>query len=522
MCLALTIALVLSGAACGGSSKLKPSSRPPLISIVEAPAQLAASPGATLDQLRRLGVDDVRVTVAWAALAPDPQSPRSPAGLNLDSPSAYSAGAWQVLDAIVTAARARGIGIVLNPTPPAPRWATTPGTPAGGPAGIWKPDAAAFGAFVHALGIRYGGRYTPAGSAHPLPRLGFWSIWNEPNYGTDLAPQAIDNSSVESSPQLYRRLLDAAWNALQQSGHGRDTILIGELAPGGITAPGFPGNFAGMVPLRFVRALYCVDESLHPLSGSAAAARSCPTTAAGTKRFPAQHPVLFHASGFAVHPYSQGALAPNIPTPLEPDYANLATLPRLGRTLDAIQAAYGSSRRFPLYSTEYGYKTDPPYIAGAPLAIAPSYLNWAEYISWRNSRVRSFDQYLLADPPSATASKFDSGLEFADGSPKATLAAFRLPIYLPQTTGSRGSALEVWGCLRPARYAGTGGADLGKVEFSRLATGPFTTGQSVSASASNCYFDVRARFPGSGFVRLSWTYPGGATIHSRLVSITLR
>ena len=516
------IALVLSGAACGGAAKhVKPGSRPPLVSIFEAPAQLGTAPALTLDELQHLGVDYIRVTVPWAALAPDPQSLRPPTGVDLASPTAYAAIAWSVFDAIVRAARDRGIGVILDPTLPAPRWATGSGEPAGGPPGVWKVEAAPFGEFVRALGIRYSGRFTPAGAPSPLPRVSFWSAWNEPNLGVDLAPQAIEHSSIEYSALLYRRLLDVYWTALQQTGHGHDTILFGELDPGGTAIPG-PGNFNGTVPLRFVRALYCVDQSLHPFRGNAAAARSCPTTAAGIKRFPAQHPALFHASGVAVHPYSQGALAPNLPTPEEPEYANLAALPKLEGTLDAIQAVYGSGARLPLYSTEYGYKTNPPYIAGAPVAVAPRFLNWAEYISWRDPRIRSYDQYLLADPVSTSASKFDSGLQYGDGSPKPTLAAFRLPIYLPVTRGARGGRLEVWGCLRPARHAFGPGSRSGRIEFSRGATGPFRTVRVVSVGPSSCYFDVRISFPATGFVRLAWRYPSGATIHSRLVSITLR
>ena len=32
-------------------------------------------------------------------------------------------------------------------------------------------------------------------------------------------------------------------------------------------------------------------------------------------------------------------------------------------------------------------------------ALAASYLNWAEYLTWRDPRIRSYDQYLLIDPP---------------------------------------------------------------------------------------------------------------------------
>ncbi len=523
LCLATAAALPFGLAACGGPAKRPPTGRRPgLTSIFEAPGQLISQPVQTLDELRRLGVDYVRVSIPWVALAPAPRSRYRPDGLNLFSPSAYGQRAWARYDAIVRAAQVRGIGVDLDPTGPAPRWATGLGASAGSPPGVWMPAAPPFGAFVEALGRRYNGRYRPPGAATPLPRVSFWSVWNEPNYGSDLAPQAIDGSTVEASPALYRELLDAAWAALQATGHAQDTILFGELAPSGITGPGYPGNFSGMVPLRFVRALYCVDQTLRPLTGAAAAARSCPVLPVGAKRFPAEHPALFHATGVAVHPYSQGALAPDLPTPDEPEYANLASLPRLAQILDSIQSAYGSSTRFPLYSTEYGYKTNPPYIAGAPLSLAPAYLNWAEYISWLDPRIRSYDQYLLSDPPSSTRSKFDSGLEFASGAPKSTLDAFRLPLYLPVTSARRGSRLEVWGCLRPARYAHGQDALTGRIEFSRRGGGPYQAVRSVTVSPGSCYFDLTVRFPASGFVRLSWSYPGGTTVHSRIVPVSLR
>jgi hypothetical protein len=497
-----------------------PAKRAPLLSIFEVPT-LASDPAGTFDQLRALGVQFVRVNVAWASIAPDPTAVRAPAGFDATSPAAYPADAWASLDTIVGAARSHGIGVILDPFPPAPRWATGSDEPAGAPPGLWKPSATAFGQFVEALGTRYSGHYKPPDRAAPLPFVNFWSIWNEPNYGSDLAPQAIDNSAVEYSPMLYRRMVDAAWSALGRTGHGGDTILIGELAPSGITGPGYPGNFAGMVPLRFLRALYCVDASLHPLSGGTAAARDCPTTAAASRRFPGEHPALFHASGFAVHPYSQGAVAPNIKIPFEPDYTNLAVLPRLEQVLDAIQSAYGSSTRFPLYSTEYGYKTNPPYAGGAPLDLAATYLNWAEYLSWIDPRSRSFDQYLLSDPPPTSHSKFDTGLELYDGRPKPSLAAYRLPIYLPQTTGRRSQPLEVWGCVRPARFAQGPGADTARIEFAASAAGPFRVVTTATVTSQDCYFDLRVRFPSSGFVRLTWSYPHGATIHSRAVAVTL-
>src|SRR5207248_2268860 len=104
------------------------------------------------------------------------------------------------------------------------------------------------------------------------------------------------------------------WKALHATGHGGDTILIGETAPRGITVGDAPGHFQGMVPLRFIRALYCVDANLRPLAGAAARSRGCPLDAAASKQFAAEHPALFQATGFADHPYPQGGIPPNVQT----------------------------------------------------------------------------------------------------------------------------------------------------------------------------------------------------------------
>ena len=167
------------------------------------------------------------------------------------------------------------------------------------------------------------------GDAGDLPRVSFWSIWNEPDYGPSLAPQGVPGDlTVENSPRMYRRLLDAAWAALQASGHtpATDTILFGELAPRGAKRWGV---FSGMKPLVFLRALYCVDSRYRPLRGTAARVRGCPTTAAGSRRFPAQHPALFAATGFSDHPYMRW-YAPNLE--LDPDPTNGSRPPTTPRS----------------------------------------------------------------------------------------------------------------------------------------------------------------------------------------------
>jgi hypothetical protein len=526
--LAAGVALALAGCGGGSSHPATVASRTePLETIFEAQSELFSSPGPTLDELKALGVDDVKIFMQWGSLAPDPLSHSRRAGFDATNPGAYAAAAWAPYDAIIRAAAARGVGVDLALLAPAPLWAIGPGVPphtAPSFVGSWEPSAKEFGRFVQAVGTRYDGHYTPAAQGAPLPPVRFWSIWNEPNYGQQLAPQAVDGSTVEISPLLYRELLDAAWTGLGQTGHGGDKILIGEVAPRGQTTGDQPGNFSGMVPLRFIRALYCVDSSLHPLQGTAATQRGCPATPSASKAFPSEHPGLFHATGFAVHPYPQGQVTPNVATKNEPDYADLPKLPSVEATLDGAVAAYGSSTRLPIYDTEFGLQTNPPETIARAISptLAAYYMNWAEYISWSDPRVASWDQYLLTDPPAG--SHFDTGLEFAGGAPKDPMYdAFRIPLYLPHASGRQDQSLEVWGCVRPAHFAmlASKAPQVASIQFKPSSGGAFKTVQRVTITDEYGYFTASVKFPSSGSVRIAWSEPGTGEVHSRTAPVTI-
>ena len=166
-------------------------------------------------------------------------------------------------------------------------------------------------------------------------------------------------------------------------------------------------------------------------------------------------------------------------------------------------------------------------------------MNWSEYVSWRNPRIRSFAQFPIYDPLRPLRSNdwggYASGLLTWNGVPKATYAAWRLPVFLPITSTRRGRSLEVWGCVRPAPFAAldTGAPQTVAIQFARDssgASGPFTTIQTVTlGGTSSCYFDVRVKFPASGTVRLGYTYPPSdpllpaqqGQIVSRSVQVTL-
>lgn len=517
--------MLLSACGGGGSTAkvaklpaIYPGRTGPIAMFTPANPELS-SPNAPLDVLRALGVNTLHVGIQWATVAPNPMSPHRPS-FNAADPAAYPATGWVYYDTIVRAIAARGMKLALAVIPPAPIWATGHGNRDRGTQPEWEPSASEFGQFVRAVGARYSGHYIPPGSSQPLPRVNFWSVWNEPNEGFQLGPQTVPHTQVEVSSRLYRGLLDAAWSALGATGHGHDRILIGELAPIGAAID--PGLFGAMPPLRFLRALYCVDAAYDPLRGSAATVRGCPPTAAGSAAFAAQHPALFQAFGFADHPYPQG-MAPDQVTPGEPDYAELGEVGRLAVVLDALNRIYGSRTQFPIYNTEYGYQTRPPDVEALTVdpVTAAAYLNWSEYLTWLNPRLRTYDQYLLSDP---AAGNFATGLQSAQGVPKPAFAAYRMPIYLPVTTTRTGHPLVVWGCVRPAHFAqlATHQPQSVQIQFAAGSGRNFKTVRSVTITSPNGYFETTQKFPGSGAVRLAWSYPHGATVASRTVDVTLR
>jgi hypothetical protein len=526
--------------------------------------QLLTNPSLTIQRLRILGVARIRVAFRWQYIAPQPTSSKPPTGFDGSDPASYPAANWGIWDDVVREAEQAGMGIDLDAMGGAPVWALGPGRPKGSKNLGWNPSPSLFQAFVHALGVRYSGDYDPTlkklvpGDPNDLPRVSFWSVWNEPDYGPSLAPQGVPGHlAIENSPRMYRNLVNAAWTALQQTGHLHDTFVFGELAPRGEDDWGV---FSGMKPLVFLRAMYCVDAGYRPLRGAAAASRGCPATAASSRRFRAQNPALFRATGISDHPYMRW-YPPNYEQSPDPvngsttvDYSSLATIGNLIRASDRLERVYGSPSHLQIYNTEFGYITSPPkhdnqrepkppyYYPWVSPATAAYYDNWAEYISWRNPRIGSFFQYLLHDPLPATKDNdwggYASGLLNWNYNAKPGFSAWRLPLYLPVTTARRGQRLKVWGCIRPAQYSlsDTKLPQTVAIQLQPKSTGRFQTVQTVTISSptASCYFFVPVKFAASGSVRLTWTYPSPDPnfayldplkrhqVYSRHVQITLR
>ncbi len=478
----------------------------------------------TLDRLRSLGVDSIRVQVLWSAIAPAPTARAMPTGFDATNPAAYSAGAWLPYDRLVELALARHIAVNFDVTAPGPLWAMTRGAPNAKFATHYQPSPAAFGQFVLAVGRRYSGRYAPPGaSASPLPRVSYWSIWNEPNQPGWLAPQwrAAAGQRVMESPALYRAYADGAFAALKLSGHTTttDRILIGELAPVGLE---LTGAETPIPPLSFLRAMYCVNAAYRPLEGQAAEVLGCPPHG-DPSGFASANPALFDATAFAHHPYDF-ALAPNVQY-MDPNFVSLADLPRLERALDQVFAAYGVHRQLPLYLTEYGYVTKPPNpFRNVTPRQQSLFLDQAQYMAWRDPRVRALSQFLLYDsePDSAYPrgsfkywSTFQTGLLFARGKPKPAYRAYRLPIFIPEPVFAHGSQVLVWGMLR---LAPNGTAQRATIDW-RAAHGRYQTIATVSTKDPDGVFSTRLQLPGTGVVRIAWTSARGQHFYSRASAV---
>ena len=128
----------------------------------------------------------------------------------------------------------------------------------------------------------------------------------------------------------------------------------------------------------------------------------------------------------------------------------------------------------------------------------------------KNPRVASYAQYLLDDPLITKRHPhpgFASGLYTQSNQPKATLYAYRLPVWLPKQTVRAGSSTEIWGGARPAAFATAGDPRTVSIQMRSQGDGPWTTIRTVKVSTTTGYFDIHMTLPYSGSLRLGYTYP---------------
>ena len=546
------MALLGAGPARAGTAQETIIQDDPLLLSAETQEQVDSA----FTSFKAVGIDRVRVSLFWDHVAPGRMSQTKPAfpDPGPSSPAAYPPGSWARYDRIMLASQKSGVGVLFSVTGPGPAWSTEgvkcerPGPFIGCEEGVFQPDPDEFRDFVTAAGTRYSGSYALEPPRDPddgdlglpgidnmgeppppepviLPRVDHWSVWNEPNFPAWLLPIWRANKPkraadmVPASPAHYRRLVDSAYAGLDATGHGGDTILIGETAPRGAKNPRQLGK--AMMPAEFVRELFCVTPRHRPYSGRAARLRECPATGAEQLRFVRDHAGLFRAQGWAHHPYSLDAGTWRVPTWRHPlrDNVSIGSLDRLTRTLDRSTAAWTlSSPSKAIWMTEYGYQTTPPDpTAGVAPARQGSLGAWGEFLAYRNPRVASFAQFLLfddkpvaglADSDSRRWVTWQSGLFTAEAAPKPHFRDFRLPLHVV----SRGREARVFGALRPAATSTTLTSE---IQFAPPG-GQWEVLRTVTVTNPRGYLDTRVRVPQSGSVRLVWQEPGtGNRLSSR-------
>ena len=442
----------------------------------------------TLDDLRTLGVDTVHSVVFWNKVSPDPLSTHRPAGFDGSNPAAYPANLWDRYDGLVRGAQARGMDLLLSPSSPMPAWAS--GCKASLKVRkVCRPNPTQFKRFVQALGTRYSGSYADENEGRGvLPRVARWSIWNEPNQGGWLQPQANKRGAV--APALYRGLVRAALLGLRASGHGSDEILLGETAPIGRRSG--PAASRPTPPGTFLRDVLCIDGR-----GRALRARSLDCSG-GFGRLA--------VTGIAHHPYTRGGSQP----PTSRGSSTEITISSISRLKTIIRQA-GAKRRIPkglpIQYTEFGFQTNPPDgLFGVSLAKQAAWINESDFIAWHDPSVRAVAQYEMRDEASLAA--FQTGLRFLDGRAKPAWAAYRLPLWVER----RGSKLLVWGQLRAAV---DGAVEQVDIQNAPAANGAFTSVKTVPVTSRKGFFNVKLP-KRAGVWRASWApSTGGAAVLSR-------
>ena len=478
---------------------------------------------ASLKKAKDLGVDRIRLTAGWSVLAPEADAEQKPE-FDAADPDAYTRngwknydpiGHWQVLDRAVRLASAAGLEVMIDVGFWAPKWATTGDPQTERRTFNISPEL--YADFVKAVVRRYNGDYipkygetpppeqqhsadsdvvtsvlgsltgqqakqsgakpaVPKPSGPPLPKVTLWTVWNEPNHKGFIQPQWRKQGSrlVPNSGHIYRSLVHAAYPAIK--GLQPDAkVLVGATSSTGPRT--VRSETDGTPPLAFVRAMACVDNKLRPITSG---------PCAGFKAIP--------GDGYSHHPYSL-LHTPDYSDKRNPDNAGIGDLARLSKLLDRLAAMRRIDPKVrDLYLTEFGYESNPPDpIKPFSPQEQARFINWSEYLAWKNPRVKAFPQFLLKDMGTVSAEAaargkreygdWQSGLFFNDGTPKPAASTFPLALHVDCTTQGKRKLLVIWGHVRPGSGPRPVTLEQGKSSF-RPAASAATLSKGVVRAAS--------------------------------------
>ena len=367
-------ALAAVGALAGAASSDAEASPGLRAGITDSGAAYYAEPAAFYPALGELRVQVLRVHLNWGGkLGVARRRPLE--GTDVDDP-AYD---WRLYDRIVLGAQRQRVEVLFTifGTPP---WANGGAPPTRAPR-----DATRLREFAYAAARRYSGAFVRADGV-VLPRVRYWTAWNEPNLQIGLVPQWRRSGGrwVIQSARDYARICNAVVEGIRTAMLPESKVACGVTAARGNNNP--RGDRPSVSPLAFLRAL----------------------KAAGARGFDA----------YAHHPY-YGAPAES-PSTRSPGRGGV-TLGNIDDLVRELTRLYG---RKPIWLTEYGYQTNPPDgIFGVSWATQARYVRQSFAIARAHPRIDMLLWFLLRDE--LDPARWQSGLISAAGKRKPSFEAFR-------------------------------------------------------------------------------------------------
>lgn len=429
-----------------------------LLALSAAPAPAAAQPFTTgitnlgtnaqlaFQRTRDAGARFVRIQLYWGGTAPNLRPAEwNPAN---QSDPAYD---WNAGDEAVRNALAAGLTPVLQ-VDGAPQWAQRCKSPAAFPSAICDPDPADLRAFAAAVAERYSGR--TAG----VPAVKYFQALNEPNLSLFFFPQ-YEVGGKPLSPFMYRDLINAFYAGVKAA-EPNALVLLAGLGP--IEIPQYT-----IGPMKFAQLMLCMSGGKNPKPTKDACGGGV------------------HFDIFAIQPYTTGG-----PTHQgKRNDVEIGDLPKLQNLIAAADRAgriVNSTKKTPLWVTEFSWDSKPPDPGGLPMKIETRWVAEALHTAW-SAGVENFFWYSLRDDPHPDGKPYsetlESGLYFRGPSleqdkAKPFLPAFRFPF-----VAYPGGKLSYWG--RTASGRG------GKVKIEILSHGKWK--QAASARA-NKYGIFKGKF----------------------------
>lgn len=483
----LAALLLLPSAASASSTQM---------SIIQDDATFVYGSGRDIDaavaEAKLIGADAIRVFISWHSVAPTPDSRHMPAGFDAGDPDSPGYK-WGMYDALVDRARRNGLKLLMVLSPAIPFWASEqpsrcPHLIGGyqhlGKSCMWKPSPTRFAQFAKAAVRRYGSRATSMGGAYG-GLVAYWSLWNEPNLEHYVWPQLQRSryGTIDLGAARYRQLWLAGYKSIAKyDPPSRGKVLFGETA-------------AISSPMDTLYAALCLDEEGKPFKGRMRTLQGC---GGKVRRLP--------IAGLALHPYNNFAIGSVFTRSHTKDSLAMGYVSRAHKLLDRAARHGRVPRGRGIYVTEFGFQSSPPNPFGDALSLGrqAAAINEADRLFFGDPRVRSVAQYELYDV--GNPGEFNTGLRFAEGGAKPSLAAYRMPLVVSRLGADR---VEVWGQVRPAT---------GRVRVAVETTSGAAVGRPLTNGSGYYRFVVRRRGAAGMRYRASWTAPDGERLRSRVAT----